>query len=56
VNNFVHLACKLLYQGEKYVESKMLDRIIACNVADLQIPLIYMNTAHEVLSDIKKYN
>lgn len=56
VNIFVYLACKLLCQGEKYVESKMPGSIIACNIADLHISLIYMKIAHEVLNDIKNYN
>jgi len=56
VNSFVYLACKLLYQGGKYVESKVPDSIIACNVDDLQMSLISMKTAHEVLKDIRKYN
>jgi hypothetical protein len=34
----------------------MLYSIIVCNIADLQICLVYMIIAHEVLSDIKKYN
>jgi hypothetical protein len=57
VNSFVYLACKILYQEEKYVESKMPDSIIiVCNVSDLQICLIYMKIAHEVLTDINKCN
>jgi hypothetical protein len=46
----------MLYQGEKYVESKMLYSVTVCKVADLQICLIYMKIAHEVLAEIKKYN
>jgi hypothetical protein len=46
----------MLYQGEKHVESKMLYSIIVCNIAALQICLVYVKIAHEMLIDIKKYN
>jgi hypothetical protein len=31
----MYLACKILYQEEKYVDSKKPKNIIVCNVADL---------------------
>jgi hypothetical protein len=44
LNSFIYMACKILYQEEKYVNSKMPKSVILYNAADLQICLIYVKT------------